>query len=282
MGCVIKAFLFLSPKSFNTHMACIPKISILTASFNSAPALAGMVSHIRGLDRTGLEWIVVDGGSTDETTEVIELNRDVISVAISEPDRGIYDAWNKGVALATGEWILFLGTDDQVENAWLSTVEQADSSCDLLYGDLAVVDALSGDTLQTRRMLPWDEEAQRLRRWMSLPHTGMAHHRRLFSERRFDPDFGIFGDWEFLLRSSPLRGQYFPGQIQARMALGGVSNRPEKIVQAYREMRIVQRRYALHLPIAEWLRWNMKMVLARWPLLYAILQRGYWRGQLRG
>ena len=263
-------------------MSSAPKISILTASFNSAPALAEMVAHVRGLDCHGLEWIVVDGGSTDETEEIIRVSRDVISVAVSEPDRGIYDAWNKGVALATGEWILFLGTDDRVENAWLATVEQTDSSCDLLYGDLAVVDSASGHTLQTRHMLPWDKEAQRLRRWMSLPHTGMAHHRRLFAERRFDADFGIFGDWEFLLRSSPLRGQYFAGRIQARMALGGVSNRPARIIQAYREMRIVQRRYALHLPITEWLRWNMKLALARWPALYAIFQRGYWRGRLRG
>jgi glycosyltransferase involved in cell wall biosynthesis len=272
----------LKSEIIHHRMANAAKISILTASFNCAPALAGMASHVRSLACHGLEWIVIDGGSTDETLKVIDMNRDVISVAISEPDRGIYDAWNKGVTLASGEWILFLGTDDQVEGSWLATVEHADSSCDLLYGDLAIVDSSTRETLQTRRMLPWSKEAQRLRRWMSLPHTGMAHHRRLFAECKFDPDFGIFGDWDFLLRTSPLRGKYFPNQLQARMALGGVSNRPEKIVQAYREMRAVQRRHALRLPIMEWLRWNIKLALARWPWLYGRMQRGYWRGQLRG
>jgi len=257
-------------------------ITLITATFNGARPLAEMAHHVRGLGYHRLEWIVVDGGSCDGTAAVMEANRDIIAVGLSEPDRGIYDAWNKGVARATGEWIIFLGTDDRVEPTWLEAVGSSDTEADVLYGDLAVVHADSGATLQVRRLHPWPEESARLRRWMSLPHTGMAHHRRMFAERRFDTELRIFGDWEFLLRGWPLRGQYFPGQVQARMALGGVSNGPQRIVQAHREMRAVQRCYSLSLPMAERLRWEAKLAIARCPWLYGALQTLYWRGKLRG
>src|SRR5712664_874457 len=89
-----------------------PLVTIITATFNDADNLLRTVKAVRELFYKNVEWIIVDGGSKDGTVEAIRRNENVIDYWMSEPDRGIYDAWNKGVSRANGDWISFLGAGD--------------------------------------------------------------------------------------------------------------------------------------------------------------------------
>src|SRR5882724_716788 len=88
------------------------KISLLTVSFNSATTIGDTIKSIRSQDYKDIEYIVVDGKSKDETVNIIQSNTDVISKWISEPDKGIYDAMNKAMKMATGEVVGILNSDD--------------------------------------------------------------------------------------------------------------------------------------------------------------------------
>lgn len=118
------------------------KISIITATFNSIRSLPQVLASINSQSHADLEWIVVDGGSRDGTVEFLEANARFIDKMVTEPDKGIYDALNKGLALATGDVIGFLHSDDflarpdiiQEINARFS-----DPMIDGVYGDLHYV-----------------------------------------------------------------------------------------------------------------------------------------------
>jgi len=89
-----------------------PLISVITAIFNAARFLPDAISSIRAQSYPNIEWIVIDVGSTDETVDLLKANDQTIDYWLSEPGRGIFNAWNKGLAQARGEWIRFLGADD--------------------------------------------------------------------------------------------------------------------------------------------------------------------------
>ena len=88
------------------------KISIIIATWNAAKTLRTCLDSIVPQLNKDVELILVDGGSKDETNEIIDSYGDKVSVHISEPDKGIYDAWNKGVKVAKGDWVMFVGADD--------------------------------------------------------------------------------------------------------------------------------------------------------------------------
>jgi glycosyltransferase involved in cell wall biosynthesis len=89
-----------------------PLVSIVSVVLNDASGLRNTISSVRGQTYRAIEYIVVDGGSTDGTAEVINANRDCINKAISEPDNGTYDAMNKGIRASTGSWIIMLNAGD--------------------------------------------------------------------------------------------------------------------------------------------------------------------------
>ena len=94
-----------------------PLISVVTAVFNCKSTLQQCLDSVAQQTYAHIELIVIDGGSTDGTVELIQANAQRIAYWISEPDRGIYNAWNKALAKATGDWICFLGTDDYLLDA---------------------------------------------------------------------------------------------------------------------------------------------------------------------
>lgn len=91
------------------------KVSIITASYNSEATLEATIESVYNQTYQDIEYIIIDGGSSDKTVSIIQKFEPLFSGRlkwISEPDKGIYDAWNKGLEIATGEWIAFLGSDD--------------------------------------------------------------------------------------------------------------------------------------------------------------------------
>lgn len=254
-------------------MVKLPSISIITATYNAAEYLPNLARSIREQTYGNVEWIVVDGASKDGTLDIIRQNEDVIDHWISEPDRGIYDAWNKGLGLASGEWICFLGADDffwspEVLEITAPVLAAAYPGHRVVYGSLAIVNP-GREVLYTLGE-PWAAVRRRFQSVMSLPHPGLMHHRLLFSEHgEFDTSYRIAGDYELLLRE--LRGgdaQYMNGMIVAGMTLGGVSTTPTSSWTMLKEMRRAAHENGRLLPGVAWLNAVARYALRR--LLWGI------------
>lgn len=113
------------------------KISIITITYNSEEYLADAINSIRNQNYPDLEYIVVDGGSTDGTLDIVKSNSDIISKWVSEPDRGISDAFNKGISMATGDIIGIINSDDMLSDNALSIIrDRVNADTDVFYGNV--------------------------------------------------------------------------------------------------------------------------------------------------
>ncbi|MFN8790910.1 MAG: glycosyltransferase family 2 protein [Bdellovibrionales bacterium] len=209
----------------DSTMQLYPKVSVITASYNSAKALAYTIEQMRNVTYPDLEFIVIDGGSSDETAELLRKSQDIVTKWISEKDKGIYDAWNKGLALATGEWIAFVGAGDYyLPNGIQSYIDYIKAQPRRLDFCSSQIEIFSEDGGPSRVVgAPWNWDT--FRRYMNVAHVGALHRRQLFQEYgKFSSDLKVVGDYEFLCRPGPdLQAGYFKS-ITARMVMGGVSN----------------------------------------------------------
>ena len=248
------------------------KISIITASYNDAAGLNALAINLRKEKKDLFQWIIVDGSSTDNTKEVISAHKDLIDVFMSEPDRGVYDAWNKGLEHAQGQWVVFLGCDDRLGRGWLEEIANAPQENDLVYGDLILL-SQSQTKYRVKNFPNWPRAAALLSKKMCLPHSGMAHHRRLFAKKRFDATYRICGDWEFLIRACPKKGLHIPNQIQTAMSLGGLSSSAQSELNMYREICRIQRAHNLAITTGWKLKFYIRMGLSWIPGLYNWVQQ---------
>ena len=116
-----------------------PLISIITVSFNSVSTIEKTILSIINQTYTNIEYIIIDGGSTDGTVDIIKKYSDKISYWISEPDNGIYDAMNKGALKATGEYIQYINSSDIIyKNTTTEDIIKISDNADIIYGDLIV------------------------------------------------------------------------------------------------------------------------------------------------
>jgi len=203
-----------------------PLISIITSTYNAATLLPRTIESIRRQSYDNIEFIVVDGASKDGSVDVLRANEDVIDYWISEPDSGIYDAWNKGVLLARGEWIAFLGSDDAyysdaiqqyvhfIQENVARRFEYVSTRVDLVNERQKYVRSIG-------RRWRWSQFQKK----MSVAHVGSLHLRSLYERYGlYDTSYKIAADYEFLLRSgSALRAGFFD-KSTATMQLGGASS----------------------------------------------------------
>lgn len=201
-----------------------PLITIVTATYNAAKYLPTAIQSVRVQNYNNIEFIVVDGASTDGTVDVLRANEDVIDYWVSAPDKGIYEAWNKGVSLSSGEWIAFLGADDiylegaiQAYTTLINTCR--DNSPQYISSR---VNLTSGSKVLRTIGQQWNWKS--FRKYMNVAHVGSLHHRLLFEKYGlFDESYKICGDYEFLLRpGSNLRAAYL-NVITVNMSIGGIS-----------------------------------------------------------
>lgn len=203
------------------------KISIITATRNCAGTLADCLASVAGQSYPDREHIVIDGASTDGTLAILEAHHPQLAVLISEPDRGIYDALNKGLTQASGEVIGFLHADDVYADAEVLTriaAAFADPAVDAVYGDLVYVS--QADTDRVIRYWRAGEYRSARLHWGWMPPHPTLYLRRALYERHgiFNLRYRIAADYDLMLRLlSRLTGRvvYLP---QVRMRLGGISN----------------------------------------------------------
>jgi len=207
------------------------KISIITVAYNAEATIAEAVASVVGQrqDSFELEYIIVDGASTDETLAALEPNRDGIALIISEPDRGLYDAMNKGVAAATGDFIGILNADDAyAHNGVLAAVAARleETGADALYGDLDYV-AADGSGRVVRRWRSGEMGPRSfLRGWMP-PHPTFFLAQSVYDENGvYSLDLRSAADYELMLRmlhKHRVRAAYIP-DVLVKMQTGGMSN----------------------------------------------------------
>ena len=247
-------------------------ITIITASFNDAVGLNKLAQALRKEKKDLFQWIVVDGASSDNTQAIAQSQKDLIDVFISEPDQGVYEAWNKALAHAHGQWIVFLGCDDRLGSGWLEEIANAPQENDLVYGDLILL-SQSQTKYRLKSFPNWQQAAALLPRKMCLPHSGMAHHRRLFATKRFDASYRICGDWEFLVRAQPQTGVHMPSQIQTVMSLGGLSSSAQSELSVYREILRIQRAQKRSITVGWRFKFYIRICLSLMPGLYNRVQQ---------
>lgn len=233
-------------------------VSIIVPTFNAHVTLAQCLDSVIGQSLSDKEIIVVDAGSTDGTIDVIKAYEPRIDSWVSEPDRGIYDAANKGLRRVRGDWIYFLGADDLLsDNKVLDRMApyllEAAPAVRVVYGRVAML-GKNNDVLAVLG-LPWPESRKRLGSYMSLPHQGIFHHRSLFQEHgEFDPTYRTGGDYEFLLRELINRDAIFAGEVTvASCRTGGRSGRAPDHIKLLREWRRAQRQHGFRYPSIRWL-----------------------------
>jgi len=213
--------------------AGLPLVSVITAVFNGQPYIAECLESVLKQDYPNIEHVVLDGGSTDGTLDVLRQYDDRIVFWKSEPDKGVYDAWNKALSEARGEWICFLGADDEFLPGAISA-----------YMALAVRHPEAEYLNSRERWVHSDGyERTRGRRWtwpgilrqMCMAHVGSMHRRSLFDRLGiYDSSFGTAADYELLLRArGSLKTAYMPN-ITVTMRAGGMTESRASLADATR------------------------------------------------
>jgi glycosyltransferase involved in cell wall biosynthesis len=202
------------------------KISVVTVSYNAAATIGYTLESFLQQDHPDKELLVVDGASKDDTLRAVEgFASDQIHV-VSEPDRGLYDAMNKGLELFTGEAVGFLNADDRYNDVRvLSDIAAALAEVDIVYGDLDfVADHVNSTVVRTWRGTPWRKGAFR-RGWMPAHPTFYVRRHVVEAVGRFDTSLRIAADYDFMLRAIELGG--FDSRLISRtlvqMMTGGAS-----------------------------------------------------------
>ncbi|MCT4647355.1 MAG: glycosyltransferase [Carboxylicivirga sp.] len=211
------------------------EITYIIATYNAEDYLERCLKSIGKQKTERTELFVIDGESKDNTQKIIEKYQNFIDYTISEPDKGVYDAWNKGVKKATGNWIQFIGADDMLlPNSIANYLQFIDSNqcndVDIITAKSEYVNS-SGRVLQYRG-IPFDWA--KFRKYMCLSHGSTLHSRRIFEEvGLYNLKFKICGDYELLLRKADRLNALFYNQPVIRMQAGGLSFTVKGQIETY-------------------------------------------------
>ena len=221
------------------------RISIVTPSYNQAPFLERTMRSVLDQDVADLEYIVVDGGSTDGSREIIERHADRIDWWVSEPDRGQTDAINKGFARATGDVVAWLNSDDTYEpGALREAVAYLDrhQEIGMVYGEANFID--EHDRVIGRFNARQTDYARLMRGAVYIPQQAAFFRRSLWEQvGPLDPEFYFAMDYDLWVRLAKIaRLQYLPGKVWANFRLHSGAKTISDDVRCWPEMLAVHRR----------------------------------------
>jgi glycosyltransferase involved in cell wall biosynthesis len=215
-----------------------PVVSIITVVFNGADVLEGTIQSILEQTYDNIEYIIIDGNSTDGTMEIIRKYQDSIANWITEPDRGIYDAMNKGIAMASGEWINFMNAGDTFYQS--NTIESIYTTCDpkadIIFGaqELVYPDRFT----VVKRTRPLRDVWKGNICW----HQSLFVRTALLKHRPFDLSYEICADFDFLLYAFMHKKAFHDsGQIVSKILLGGFSD--NNLLRANNEKWRISKKY---------------------------------------
>ena len=196
-------------------------ISVIIATYNAQSCLQKTLDSLKSQTNKDFELIIVDGKSKDETIDIIKANTDIVNKFIYEADKGIYDAWNKGIKISKGKWICFIGAGDTlVPEAFEKYNNLQHDEYDYISAKINRIDE-KGNYLSTiGRPWIWKEFISA----MLIAHVGSLHSRKMFNEiGYFDLKYKISADYELLLRRGDQLKYAFLDFTIGSMPIGGAS-----------------------------------------------------------
>ena len=211
------------------------KISIITVVFNGEDTITGAINSVSKQDHDDVEHIIIDGGSTDDTVEVIKRVVGGRAKIISERDDGIYDAMNKGLSYSTGDVIGYLHSDDLLANekilGEISSIF-SNNDIDVIYGNLEYVKRTDLNNI-VRYWRAGKFSLSKLKFGWMPPHPTIYVRREIYNRvGLFDKELKISADYDFILRMLKTSGLkiYYHDRTMVKMRLGGISNRSLKSI----------------------------------------------------
>lgn len=224
----------------------MPKISIITINYNNAEGLAATIKSVLSQTLVNFEYIVVDGDSNDGSKEVIEENKSSISHWLSKPDSGVYQAMNRGIELATGDYVLFLNSGDTFRDPqvlWKAN-EKIKGDIEIYYGDLMFIHKGKELLREYPKKLEFDYFLER-----SLPHPGSFIKRALFDTYfYYSEEYRIASDWEFFIYvicKAEVSYKHLE-MVMSNFDLHGMSNEPKNKLRISEEReKILEKHFPL-------------------------------------
>lgn len=230
---------------FTSFNMADPTISIITVCYNAAGTIEETICSVLGQTWKNIEYIIVDGASKDNTLNIVQKYRSRIARIISEKDKGLYDAMNKGLQLATGDYVLFLNADDLLYAA--DTLEKAFSNCkeaDAIYGEAMFVNS-AGEEMGLRSAQTPHKVPARLN-WRSLRYGMVVSHQAFIIRRSlagpFDLQYAVCADIDWMIRclkqcSSTCNAH----AVICNFRTGGISKQQQK--EGWRERFLILSRH---------------------------------------
>lgn len=230
------------------------KVSIITVSFNSGLTISDTIASVACQSYPDIEYIVVDGGSKDDTLDIVQQNVEHISKWISEPDGGIYFGMNKGLEMATGDIIGIINSDDffAYPEVIADVVDVFDQkSADAVYSDLVYVSENDVKAIKRRWISGEYDRKKFLSGWMPPHPTFFLKREHYKNFGKFNTDFRLAADYEIMLRMlyrHQLKAAYLP-KVTVKMRMGGASNANyQNRIEANREDRKAWKLNQLKMP----------------------------------
>jgi glycosyltransferase involved in cell wall biosynthesis len=188
-----------------TRAPIVPLVSIIIATYNCATTIEQTIRSVTSQDFVGLELIIIDGGSNDGTLDIIKNHARAIDYWLSEPDRGVYDAFNKGIALAHGTWLYFLGGDDRfADDHVLQRVFSRPLKGKMIYGNVL----LEGAGPMKRKNKVYDGKFSKAKLCLrNICQQAIFYHHSLFDTLgKFNLKYPILADYAFNLKAFAAEG----------------------------------------------------------------------------
>ncbi len=205
-----------------------PKLSVITIVFNNVSGIERTMLSVLGQTYSAIEYIVIDGGSTDGTLEIIEKYKAKLHKLISEKDRGIYDAMNKGLAIAEGDYVLFMNSGDEIYAP--NTVEKVFASepeADIYYGETEMYDESWKSLGQRRHKAPENFTWRDFRYGMSISHQAIYIKRSLVEP--YDPEYKLSADIDWILKAAKKASMIVNTKMYvAKYLVGGMSKKKHR------------------------------------------------------
>jgi len=221
-----------------------PKLTVITIVYNDVKHIERTMLSVLGQTYPNIEYVIVDGLSTDGTLDIIKKYQDKISKLISEKDKGIYDAMNKGLAAATGDYVLFMNSGDEFyANDTVAKVFAAADDADIYYGETEMINE-KGESLGQRR-----HKAPERFTWRSFKYGMSISHQAIYVKRSiadpFNRQYELSADIDWILNAAK-KAKIIVNtrQYLAKYLVGGMSKKRHR--QSLRErFDIMKRHYGL-------------------------------------
>lgn len=203
------------------------KISIITVCYNSSKTLSETIQSVNNQSYGNIEYIVVDGGSTDGTLDIIQQNESLITCWISEKDKGLYDAMNKGIKMATGDLVGILNSDDVFADTSILEKIADFHITKRVDASIGAIEQHNGKGKVIRKYDPKNWTPQKLAIGFMPPHPSIFFRKEVFEKfGTYRLDFVSGADYELITRvflKKQISFEYIP-LVTTSMAIGGISS----------------------------------------------------------